>query len=36
MGAMENEDNMNGGQRDTLDLCYVVTLVLVLFSDVYF
>ena len=27
---------MNGGQRDVLDWCYVVTRVLVLFSVVYF
>ena len=31
MGAMENEDERNGGQRYAFDLCYVVTLVLVLF-----
>ena len=36
MGAMEDEDDMNGGQRDVLDWCYVVTRVLVLFSVVYF
>merc|ERR1711894_572961 len=36
MRAMKNEDNMNGGQRDILDWCYVVTRVLVLFSVVYF
>ena len=33
---MEDEDDMNGGQRDVLDWCYVVTRVLVLFSVVYF
>ena len=31
MGAMKNEDNINGGQKDTFDLCYVVTRVLVFF-----
>ena len=36
MGAMEDEDDMNGGQRDVLDWCYVVIRVLVLFSVVYF
>ena len=40
MGAMENEDERNGGQRYAFDLCYVVTLVLVLFlmstSNVHF
>jgi len=35
-GAMEDEDDLNGGQRDILDWCYVVTRVLVLFSVVYF
>ena len=34
--AMEDEDDLNGGQRDILDWCYVVTRVLVLFSVVYF
>ena len=33
---MEDEDDLNGGQRDVLDWCYVVTRVLVLFSVVYF
>ena len=36
IGAMEDEDDLNGGQRDILDWCYVVTRVLVLFSVVYF
>jgi len=36
IGAMEDEDDLNGGQRDVLDWCYVVTRVLVLFSVVYF
>ena len=36
IGAMEDEDELNGGQRDILDWCYVVTRVLVLFSVVYF
>jgi len=36
IGAMEDEDDMNGGQRDVLDWCYVATRVLVLFSVVYF
>ena len=36
LGAMEDEDDMNGGQRDVLDWCYVATRVLVLFSVVYF
>ena len=33
---MEDEDDINGGQRDVLDWCYVATRVLVLFSVVYF
>jgi len=36
IGAMEDEDDINGGQRDVLDWCYVATRVLVLFSVVYF
>ena len=36
LGAMEDEDDINGGQRDVLDWCYVATRVLVLFSVVYF
>ena len=36
IGAMEDDDELNGGQRDVLDWCYVVTRVLVLFSVVYF
>ena len=39
IGAMEDDDELNGGQggqRDLLDWCYVVTRVLVLFSIVYF
>merc|ERR1719222_892062 len=33
---MEDDDDINGGQRDVLDWCYVATRVLVLFSVVYF
>merc|ERR1712076_48507 len=36
IGAMEDEDDINGGQRDVLDWCYVATRVLVLFSVFYF
>ncbi len=37
IGAMEDDDDLgNGGQRDVLDWCYVITRVLVLFSIVYF
>lgn len=36
IGAMEDDDDLNGGQRDVLDWCYVATRVLVLFSIVYF
>lgn len=36
IGAMEDDDDLNGGQRDVLDWCYVVTRALVLFSVVYF
>ena len=33
---MEDDDELNGGQRDVLDWCYMATRVLVLFSVVYF
>ena len=36
IGAMEDDDEVGGGQRDVLDWCYVATRVLVLFSVVYF
>lgn len=36
IGAMEDDDELNGGQRDVLDWCYMLTRVLVLFSVVYF
>lgn len=35
-GAMEDDDELNGGQRDVLDWCYIMTRALVLFSVVYF
>jgi len=36
IGAMEDDDDLNGGQRDVLDWCYILTRALVLFSVVYF
>lgn len=36
IGAMEDDDELGGGQRDVLDWFYVASRVLVLFSIVYF
>lgn len=36
MGAMEDDDEFEGGQRDLLDWFYVASRVIVLFSIVYF